>query len=89
MKRTEIIIETERLLVRSKRPSMTAWCTACGVHVSMLTPTEFAQMQTPSTTTRDIYSRIEAGEVHSIEAPGGEVFICTGSLPNSDIQRKL
>ena len=74
MKRTEIIIETERLLVRSKRPSMDAWCAACGVHVSILTPAEVAQIL--STTTRDIYRRIEAGEVHSI----GAVLVCAPSL---------
>ena len=85
MKRTEIIIETERLLVSNRRPSMDAWCGACGVRVSMLTPTEVAQMQTPSTTTRDIYRRIEAGEVHGIEAPDGEVFICARSLPDANV----
>ena len=77
MKRTEIILETQRLLVRSKRPSMDAWCAACGERVSMLTPNEAAQLV--STTTRDIYRRIEAGKVHSIEAPDGEVFICAPS----------
>ena len=85
MKRTEIIIETERLLVMSKRPSLDTWCAACGVRVPILTPTEVAQRQTPSTTTRDIYRRIEAGEVHSIEAPDGEVFICARSLPDADV----
>jgi len=81
MKRTEIIIETERLLVRSKRPSMDAWCSACGERVSILTPTEAAQIL--STTTRDIYRRIEAGEVHSIDSPAGALFICTRSLPDA------
>ncbi len=85
MKRTEIIIETERLLVRSKRPSMDAWCAACGVRVSTLTPAEVAQMQVPRTTTRDIYRRIETGEVHNIEAPGGAVFICPRSLPDAQV----
>jgi transposase-like protein len=33
MKRTEIIIETERLLVRSERPSMDAWCAVCGERI--------------------------------------------------------
>jgi hypothetical protein len=75
MKRTEIIIEAERLLVRSKRPSVGAWCAACGVRVSILTPTEVAQLQVPITTTRHIYRRIEAGEFHGIEAPDGEVFL--------------
>lgn len=50
---------------------------ACGEQVQMVTPTEVAQIL--STTTRDIYRRIEAGEVHSIEAPDGEVFICAPS----------
>ncbi|HVQ36862.1 MAG TPA: hypothetical protein VMS31_04990 [Pyrinomonadaceae bacterium] len=85
MKRTEIIIETERLLVRSKGLSMDAWCAVCGVRVSMLTPTEAAQMQIPSTTTREIYRRIEAGEVHGVDAADGEVFICARSLPNANV----
>ena len=62
---------------------MAAWCAACGARVSMLTPTEAAQLV--STTTRDIYRRVETGEVHSIEAPDGEVFICLRLLPDANV----
>jgi hypothetical protein len=85
MKRTEIIIETERLLMRNSRPSIAAWCPVCDVHVSMLTPSEFAQMQILNTTTRDIYRRLESGELHGIETPEGNVFICARSLPDADV----
>jgi hypothetical protein len=46
----------------------------------MLSADEAAALM--NTTTRNIFRRIEAGELHFLEIPGGGLFICCQSLEN-------
>jgi hypothetical protein len=76
-RKTEISIETQRLVVLRRRPA-NSWCAACGEHAPSVTPHEAARLLGVST--RDIYRRIESGGVHFRESPGEEVSICSRSL---------
>jgi len=44
----------------------------------MVTPEEAAALA--QTTTRDIYRRVEAGELHFTERPEGALLLCLNSL---------
>ncbi|MEK6335441.1 MAG: hypothetical protein AABM67_10870 [Acidobacteriota bacterium] len=78
-KRTEITIETERLLVisqRSERASL--WCSRCARPVLMMTVTEAAR--TENTNAAVISELAEAGALHFAVTPTGRLFICSNSL---------
>jgi hypothetical protein len=80
-RRTEITIETERLLLlRDSSRSLFLWCDACCAQVRMLTPEEAAS--TAQVSVRAIYRRVEAGELHFIEMPEWPVLICANSVLN-------
>jgi hypothetical protein len=73
--RTEILIEThERLVIRTRTRAVSAWCPECGARVQMLRPEQVAVVE--QTTTRAIYRRVEAGEIHFTETARGELLIC-------------
>jgi hypothetical protein len=79
-RRTEIIIETERLLIVGGRKKRTInWCAPCGKHVEALTTDEAALLA--RVTSRTIFSWVEAGRVHYMETPEGLLLICPNSLP--------
>lgn len=70
-KRTEITIETERLLVVSRRRDRTIlWCNYCAKNVPMLTVHEAARTS----------GFAEAGLLHYAVTPEGRLFICSNSL---------
>jgi hypothetical protein len=70
-KRTEITIETERLLVVSqRRVRAILWCNHCAKNVPMLTIFEADR----------ISSLAEAGLLHFAVTPDGRLFICSKSL---------
>jgi hypothetical protein len=76
--RTEITVETDRLVIVSKRRRNT-WCSACSRQVEMLNVDEaaiFAQVNS-----RTIFHWAESGMVHSSETPEGLLLICPNS-PN-------
>ena len=78
-RRTEITIETQRLLMLSKRKlSVVAWCASCHERVRMVTADEAARMAGVSA--RTIYRRVEAERVHFAETPEGLLLVCTNSL---------
>ena len=78
-RRTEITIETERvLLISRRRRSAVAWCEACGGRVLMLTTEEAARQA--GVTARILYRRVEAGQVHFTETADGALLICCTSL---------
>lgn len=78
-KRTVITIETHRLaVVRSRRPSVVAWCERCGGQVRMVTPEEAAALL--GTRSRVIYRRVESGDLHFLETGAGALLICSRSL---------
>jgi hypothetical protein len=76
-RRTEITVETQRLIVL-RRHTVNAWCATCGERAPSVTPSDAARLLGVST--RDIYRRIEAGEVHFTETTSEELLICSRSL---------
>ncbi len=79
-RRTEITVETSRVLVIGKcRRSLLGWCSGCGQRVRMVTPEEAAMAA--GTSARAIYRLVEANELHFTETPDARLFICLNSLP--------
>lgn len=80
-RRTEITIETQRLLMLSRRKlSVVAWCAACDARVTMITADEAASLAGLSP--RTIYRRVEAEKVHFSETADGVLLVCLNSLLN-------
>jgi hypothetical protein len=78
-RRTEITIETERILVISRRnTSALAWCSDCGSRGQMITPEAAAKMVGLST--RAVYRLIETKDLHFIETSDNRLWICLNSL---------
>ena len=78
-RRTEIRIETERvLLVRSGSRPLLAWCARCGRKVEMLEPRQAVKAGRVSE--RVIYRWVEEGKLHFLESSDGELLICLKSL---------
>jgi hypothetical protein len=78
--RTEITIETSRVMVIRQRPtSVRAWCHRCRKPVKMTTADEAASAA--GVTSRAIYRWVEAEMVHFRETPEGRLLICLNSLP--------
>ena len=82
MKRTKIIVETDRELIVSRRrhrlATHVAWCENCAGLVFMVTVDEAAALTSESS--RSIYRRVEDGQLHFAETPEGQLFICPNSL---------
>ena len=82
-RRTEIIAETqEQVMVRRAGRDAVAWCAGCGEPASMLTLDE--AMALTGASSREIYRRLEAGDVHFTETPEGFVLTCMNSLLKSN-----
>lgn len=81
-RRTEIIIETERLVVMArhlgKRREL-QWCVSCDEGVDMLTTDQSAIVAHVSS--RTIFRWAETGRVHGAETAEGLLLICPNSLP--------
>ena len=78
-RRTEITIESERLLIiRSRQTSARGWCPSCDKQVKMITTDEAAQLSHISA--RLIYRLVEADELHFIETTDKRLLICVNSL---------
>lgn len=87
-KRTEITIETNRIVVISRRGlSARAWCSACGARVSMVTADEAARLARVSS--RTVYAWVEAGRLHFMEISDGRLLICLDSIPSSELIAQL
>jgi hypothetical protein len=85
-KRTEITIETERLLVVSTRPkAATLWCNRCADTVPMSTVSEAARIE--CTTAVAISTLAEAGLLHFAVTAEGRLFICSNSLVSEQERR--
>lgn len=76
--RTEITVETDRLVVVNRR-RRTAWCTACSRNVEMLNVDDAAIFARVNS--RTIFRWAETGALHSSETPEGLLLICPHS-PN-------
>lgn len=80
-RRIEINIDRQRLFVLKRRgASGPEWCRACGEKVQMLTPDQAAVIANVSS--RTIYRRVEAGEMHYNETADGRLLICPNSICN-------
>lgn len=78
-KRTEITIETERVVVIGSRPATSrAWCRACARPSVWVTVDEAATIA--GIGSRAIYRRVEAGTLHSAETPDGHLRVCLNSI---------
>ena len=79
-RRTRIVVETQEVMViRRKGLEARQWCPACAREVRMITPEQAALIL--SSTTRTIYSWVEAAIIHFREQPEGSLLICLDSLP--------
>ena len=79
MKRTEITIESDRLVVLSKRKvSVVSWCRECNQRVKMITVDEAASIA--GVTSRTMYRWADAEELHFTETSEGRLLICCESL---------
>lgn len=78
-KRTEITIETERVVVLSRRRQLVkAWCQACGRQVVMVTVDEAARFAYVSA--RTIYRWVEDEKLHFTETSDGGLLVCYESI---------
>jgi hypothetical protein len=78
-KRTEITIETDRLLVvATRRVSVMSWCPACGHRTNMVTVDEAAGLGCVSS--RTIYQWVESERLHFAETSEGRLLICSDSI---------
>ncbi|HEU4389720.1 MAG TPA: hypothetical protein VFV34_18085 [Blastocatellia bacterium] len=83
-KRTEITIETDRLVVvRRRETSVRAWCSSCGARVRMIDVGEAAEVAHVGP--RTIYKWIEANRVHFTESAQGIVLVCLNSISSAGV----
>jgi len=76
---TNILIVThERTIVRPMPAAIAGFCSECGEGTAFLLP-ELAAAQT-GLSVREIYRRVERGDVHFSEAHEGPTLICRNSL---------
>ena len=81
-RKTAVMFETHQVTtVHLARQPVRAWCGLCRAEVLMLTPDEAAALA--QSTARDIYRRVEARELHSIETDAGALRVCLNSLGDS------
>ena len=81
-RRTEISVETERIVVMSRRfgkKREPQWCHSCDEGVDMLTTDQSAIAARVSS--RTIFRWAESGRLHIRETPEGLLLICPNSLP--------
>ena len=78
-KRTEVTIETRRLIaVRSRRSCVHAYCPLCGFQVNVITVDEAALLA--GVCSRAIWLWVEEGRLHVQETAEGLLRICLRSL---------
>ena len=83
-KRTTITVETERVLIISRRAgrrvrASPAWCAECSASVEMVPPEVAAALARVSL--RTIYRWVEADRLHFTETAEGALLICLNSIP--------
>ena len=78
---TEIAVETEETVVLRTRRTYRAWCPACSAEVAMARPE--AAAAAAGLRPREVYRRVEAGEVHFHESADGALLVCLDSLTSS------
>lgn len=79
-RRIEITFETRRVLMAAagRAAACEGWCGPCGARALLLTPEAAARLTGASA--REIFRRVEAGQLHFTETGAGELLICRNSL---------
>ncbi|HEY8559212.1 MAG TPA: hypothetical protein VIL74_02330 [Pyrinomonadaceae bacterium] len=77
-KRIEIKMEEHEITVIRTRRKRTAFCEFCRARVLMLPPEAAAILS--HSTSRNIFRRVEAGELHFLETTEGALLVCCRSL---------
>jgi hypothetical protein len=87
-KTTEIIFETEEMLILNRRTRRLApaWCEACGAEAELVSPEVAAAVADVSA--RTVYGWVEVGRVHFVETPERALLICLRSL-RPDLRRAI
>ena len=76
---TEIIFETERVLVIRRRYRVVeAWCDGCRKTVAMIKPDQAATISGRSL--QAIFDEIETSALHFAEQSDGMILVCLNSL---------
>ena len=65
-------------MVKRRGVAAAEWCEDCGQKVQMLTPDQAATLARVSS--RTIYRRVEAGEMHYLETAEGHLLVCANSI---------
>jgi len=81
MRKEKIVITVEtfrRTVVRFPRKEIFAFCEQCRDEVLMLAPDEAGRFR--QTSAREIFRRVEAGELHFLETNEGSLLVCRESL---------
>jgi hypothetical protein len=76
-RRIEIVTVREQTY-RLAEPSARRWCNDCGTAKQMLTPDLAALIS--GTHLRTLFRWIESGDIHFVETPEGNVFLCLDSV---------
>ena len=80
--RTEVTIETHRLVVvRRRAGGAVAWCRHCDDLVEMINPDEAARLAGLSP--RAVYRLVESESIHFTETQEGSLLICLKSIHRS------
>lgn len=86
-KRTEITIETDRIVVLSRRKvSAVSWFRECSQRTKMVTVEEAAAIA--GVTSRTMYRWADAERLHFTETADGVLMICRASLTSSEINAR-
>jgi hypothetical protein len=80
-KRTEITIETDRVLIIRRRRSVRVWCQECGSQTDMVDLREAEALSGLSG--RVLRDRAEAGRCHVLQGHDGASLVCLESLLKS------
>lgn len=80
IRRTRIVVETERLLVvrRGRGRAPEGWCEGCGASATLVGLEEAAILCGASQ--REIVRRVDSGSLHFKESARGVLLICLDSL---------
>jgi hypothetical protein len=78
IRRTEISIETDKLVIVGRHQKSLHWCGNCRKSVEMITSDQAAIVARVNS--RTIFQWADTGRLHSTETPEGLLLICPHSL---------
>jgi len=80
--RTITVKTWQRTVIRQpRRQAPKIWCEFCAAEVEMTSPKQAANVL--GITQREIFRRLEQGNLHFFETESGEIFVCANPLnPN-------